>query len=53
MADLGTDRVYYYTISKNHTKIQWNKDKSLTLAGSGPRHMAHGPKESNIVFLCG
>lgn len=43
VADLGTDILYYYEIQGDSIKL--NQNKSIKMAGCGPRHLVHGNKE--------
>jgi 6-phosphogluconolactonase len=47
-ADLGTDKIYAYTIKKN--KLELYKEISLE-AGSGPRHIAFHPANKSMTVV--
>lgn len=47
--DLGTDKVYVYTLDKTNGKLLPGTDYS-TMAGAGPRHMAFHPLK-NIAYV--
>lgn len=50
VTDLGTDVVYYYSLSLESIKAE--KDKSIKMPGCGPRTICHAKDDKRLFLSC-